>query len=71
MRPHPKWGEVPVAVVVRRPDATITAPDVLHAFDGRIARYKHPHAVIFVDRLPRTAMGKVQKFKLRALIAGG
>ncbi|MBI3516856.1 MAG: AMP-binding protein [Proteobacteria bacterium] len=67
-RPHPKWGEVPVAVVVRRADAALTAARVLQAFDGRIARFKHPHAVVFVERLPRTAMGKVQKFKLRKLI---
>ncbi len=69
-RPHPKWGEVPVAVVVRRANAALTAARVLQAFDGRLARYKHPHAVVFVERLPRTAMGKVQKFKLREIIDG-
>ena len=68
-RPHPKWGEVPVAVVVRRPGADLGAADVLAALDGRLARYKQPREVVFVDALPRNAMGKVQKFKLRALIA--
>ena len=68
-RPHPRWGEVPVAVVVRRPGATLAASDVLAALDGRLARYKQPRDVVFVEALPRNAMGKVQKFKLRALIA--
>jgi fatty-acyl-CoA synthase len=67
-QPHPRWGEVPVAVVVRRPGSALTAAAVLQAFDGRLARYKHPHAVVFVEALPRTAMGKVQKFKLREMI---
>jgi fatty-acyl-CoA synthase len=49
---------VPVAVVVRK-DAELGEADVLAAFHGRIARYKHPHAVIFVAALPRNAMGKV------------
>ncbi len=60
-----RWGEVPVAYVVRRPDAELTAQDVLALFDGRLARYKHPRRVVFVDALPRNAMGKVQKFALR------
>jgi len=67
-RAHPKWGEVPVAVVVRRPGAVLTAERVLQAFDGRIARYKHPRAVLFLDQMPRNAMGKIQKFKLRELV---
>ena len=70
-RPHPKWGEVPVAVVVRRPGAALGAADVLAAFAGRLARYKQPTDVIFVDQLPRNAMGKIQKFKLRALMSDG
>jgi acyl-coenzyme A synthetase/AMP-(fatty) acid ligase len=34
-------------------------------FEGRIARFKHPRRIVFVDTLPRNAMGKVQKFELR------
>ena len=67
-RPDPRWGEVPVAVVVRRPGASVTEPEILSAFEGRLARYKCPHAVVFVDALPRTALGKVQKFKLREIV---
>ncbi len=64
-RPDPKWGEVPVAVVVRRPGAALEAPDVLALFEGRLARFKHPRAVVFVDSLPRNVMGKVLRYRLR------
>ncbi len=57
-RADPRWGAVPVAVVVKK-DPKLSAGDVLQAFDGQLARYKHPRAVIFVDALPRNAMGKV------------
>jgi fatty-acyl-CoA synthase len=67
-RAHPKWGEVPVVVVVRRPGAAIAADCILKRFEGRIARYKHPREVVFLDQLPRNAMGKIQKFKLREMI---
>jgi len=46
----------------------ITADRILKAFEGRIARYKHPRDVVFVDQMPRNAMGKIQKFKLRELV---
>jgi fatty-acyl-CoA synthase len=64
-RPDPRWGEVPVACVVRRPGAALSRQDVLALFAGRVAGYKHPRDVVFLDSLPRTAMGKVQKFELR------
>jgi fatty-acyl-CoA synthase len=67
-RAHPRWGEVPVAAVVRRPGAALDEAAILGAFEGRLARYKHPHAVVFLDALPRNAMGKIQKFKLRELV---
>ena len=60
-----KWGEVAVAVVVRRPGSAIDATGVLALFDGRLARFKHPRRVIFADELPKTALGKVQKDQLR------
>jgi fatty-acyl-CoA synthase len=67
-RADPTWGEVPVAVVVRHTGAEVTAASVLAAFEGRLARYKCPRDVVFVDALPRTALGKVQKFKLREIV---
>ncbi|MFT5005713.1 MAG: fatty-acyl-CoA synthase, partial [Paracoccaceae bacterium] len=66
-RAHPKWGEVPVAVVVVDETGPCKA-DILAAFSGEIARYKHPNDVFFVDRLPRNAMGKVVAADVRKLI---
>jgi malonyl-CoA/methylmalonyl-CoA synthetase len=51
--------------VVRAPGSTITAAEVVGTIAGRIAKYKHPKQVIFVDELPRNTMGKVQKNLLR------
>lgn len=65
-RPDAKWGEVPVAVVVLRPGATLDAEAVKAWFAGKLARFKHPHDVIVVDALPRNAMGKVLRYELRA-----
>jgi fatty-acyl-CoA synthase len=67
-RPDPKWGEVPVAVVVRRNGAALGAGDVKSLFGDRLARFKHPHDVLFVDALPRNVMGKVLRFQLRDLV---
>jgi len=67
-RADPRWGEVPVACVVPRPGARLDRDDVLALFQGRLARFKHPRDVVFLESLPRTAMGKVQKFELRERI---
>ncbi len=58
-------GEVPVACVVPVPGRSLTRDQVLALFDGRLASYKHPRDVIFLDALPRNAAGKVQKTILR------
>ncbi len=60
-----RWGEIPLALVVRAEGADLTEASVLAAFDGQIARFKHPRAVQFVDALPRNVMGKVLKTELR------
>jgi len=65
-RPDAKWGAVPVAVVVRKAGEPDRAA-VLAAFDGRLARYKHPKDVVFTDSLPRNAMGKVRIEEVGAL----
>jgi len=64
-----QWGEVPVAVVVARDGCTVDTASVTGLFDGRLARFKHPREVLFVDRLPRNAMGKVQKHQIREMVA--
>ncbi|KAA3441634.1 malonyl-CoA synthase [Mesorhizobium sp. SARCC-RB16n] len=62
---HPDFGEGVTAVVVRSPASRITAAEILDAVTGRMAKYKHPKRVIFVEELPRNTMGKVQKNLLR------
>ncbi|MBU8537182.1 AMP-binding protein [Falsiroseomonas tokyonensis] len=66
-RPDPRWGEVPVAVVVPAPDFEATR--LLAHFEGQIARFKIPRAVVTVPALPRTALGKVETGRLRELLA--
>jgi fatty-acyl-CoA synthase len=65
-RSDPKWVEVPVALIVPKAGAALSREDVLKLFEGRLARYKHPREVMFLEGpLPRTSLGKVQKFELR------
>jgi fatty-acyl-CoA synthase len=64
----PKWGEVALAVVVSRPDASLDEAAVLALFQDRLAKFKHPRRVLFVDSLPKNAMGKVQKFELKRML---
>lgn len=62
---HPDFGEGVTAVVVRHPGADIDEKAILDALQDRLARYKQPKRIIFVDDLPRNTMGKVQKNVLR------
>lgn len=67
--PDARWGEVPVAVLVRSPDAAgraLDEPAVLAHLQSRIARFKLPRRVVFMDALPKSALGKVQKPLLQA-----
>ena len=66
-RPDARWGEVPVIVAVA--NEAFDEAMVLARFDGQLAKFKRPHAVVLVDSLPRNAMGKVQKYRLQALWA--
>ncbi|HEX3737516.1 MAG TPA: AMP-binding protein [Solirubrobacterales bacterium] len=63
-----RWGERPVAYVVARGE--LTAGRLIDACDGKLARYKIPGAVVFVDELPRNSGGKVLKRELRERPAG-
>lgn len=62
--PDPKWGEVPKAFVKLKEGASATAEDIINYCKDNLARFKAPKAVEFGE-LPKTATGKVQKFKLR------
>ena len=66
-RPDPRWDEVPVAYVIRRSGCTVEADDLRAHVLQQLARFKVPRDIIFVDDLPRTALGKVQHFMLRQL----
>jgi long-chain acyl-CoA synthetase len=64
--PDPVWGEAVQAVVVLRPGATATQDDVIDFCRDRLASYKKPKAVDFVDQLPKSAFGKVAKKEVKA-----
>jgi len=64
--PDEAWGEAVRAIVVKRPGSDVTEARVIDHCRQHIASYKKPKAVDFVDALPRSAMGKVQKHELRA-----
>ena len=70
-RPDPKWDEVPIVIAARRDGEQISAEEVKALFVGRLAKYKHPHDVTFVDALPRNALGKILKYELRAALSAG
>jgi malonyl-CoA/methylmalonyl-CoA synthetase len=63
--PHADFGEAVVAVVVAVPGARIDATACIGALKERIAAFKVPKQIIVIDQLPRNAMGKVQKARLR------
>jgi malonyl-CoA/methylmalonyl-CoA synthetase len=63
--PHPDFGEAVTAVIVPRRDAQATEPEIIAALEGKLANFKIPKRVYFVNELPRNAMGKVQKNVLR------
>lgn len=63
--PHPEFIETVCAVVVKKDGYTLTERDVIGFSQQYLASFKRPRKVVFVDELPRTASGKVQKFILR------
>jgi malonyl-CoA/methylmalonyl-CoA synthetase len=63
--PHADFGEGVTAVVVPKKGTDLDERGVLAALDGRLAKYKQPKRVLFVEELPRNTMGKVQKNLLR------
>jgi fatty-acyl-CoA synthase len=65
--PSVKYGEVPAAFVILRPGARLTAEDIIDHCRGRIAFYKIPRYVHFLEEYPMTASGKIMKVKLREM----
>ena len=69
--PHEKWGERPKAFVVLRDGADVESSELVEHVQSRIARFKAPEEIEFVDALPKTSTGKVQKYVLRELAWAG
>jgi fatty-acyl-CoA synthase len=64
-RSDPKWDEVPVAYVIRRKNSGVEAEALKAHVQAQLARFKVPRDIVFVEDLPRTALGKVQHFMLK------
>jgi len=72
--PHPKWDERPLLVVVPKAGAAPTRRDLLAFLEGKVAKWWLPDDVAFLEELPHTATGKVEKRALREMFkdrAGG
>jgi 3-(methylthio)propionyl---CoA ligase len=62
---HPRWGERPLLVAVRRPGAEVDRAAIIDYLRDKVARWWLPDDVVFVDQLPHTATGKIRKSALR------
>jgi 3-(methylthio)propionyl---CoA ligase len=62
---HPKWDERPLLVIVLKKDQSATKEEILGFMQGKIAKWWMPDDVVFVDEIPHTATGKIQKMTLR------
>jgi fatty-acyl-CoA synthase len=63
--PHPRWGEAPHAFVVLRSGAVATEDELREFARANLAHFKAPHNITFIEELPKTATGKIQKYVLR------
>ncbi|MCG6858806.1 MAG: AMP-binding protein, partial [Salaquimonas sp.] len=62
---HPKWDERPLLIIVRKQGTEPTKEDILGFMEGKIAKWWMPDDVTFVEEIPHTATGKIQKTTLR------
>ena len=68
--PHPDLGEGVTAVIVANGQEELTEARILAALEDRLAKFKRPKRILFVDEIPRNAMGKVQKPLLQKKYSG-
>ena len=68
--PDEKWGEVPLAIVQLRDEERLDPDTIVAHLTGRLAKYKVPKRIVFVDEFPRTASGKIRKADLRKQYVG-
>ncbi len=66
---HPKWDERPIVVVVKKTDGEVSREDLLAFYEGKIAKWQIPDDVVFVTTIPLGGTGKMQKAKLREMLA--
>lgn len=59
------WGQVPIAIVVREAGSNLTAPRLSEYCQQKLAKYKVPKHIVFVEELPRNAARKLMRHKLR------
>jgi fatty-acyl-CoA synthase len=67
--PHPKWSERPLLILVRKANSDVGKDAVLAYLDGKIAKWWMPDDVVFVEQIPHSATGKIQKMELRKQFA--
>jgi fatty-acyl-CoA synthase len=63
--PHPRWTERPLLVIVREPNVSLDAAEILTYLEGKVAKFWIPDDAVFTDELPHTATGKISKKDLR------
>ncbi len=68
-RNHPKWGERPLLIIVKSGEDDVPPDELKGYLDGKIAKWWMPDDVQFIDEMPHTATGKIQKMKLREMFA--
>ena len=64
---HPKWQERPLLIILPTPGTSPTKADILAYLEGKIAKWWTPDDVVFIDEMPHTATGKIQKRDLREI----
>jgi acyl-CoA synthetase (AMP-forming)/AMP-acid ligase II len=69
--PDVEWGERVMALIVLRPGESMTKDEVVQYCKGRLASFKAPEEVAFVEELPRNPLGKVLKTELRKTYGSG
>ena len=63
--PHDKWGETPLALVIKNPGSPVSEEEILEWANPKLAKYQRVHALEFANEFPRNALGKVLKRQLR------
>jgi fatty-acyl-CoA synthase len=67
---HPKWDELPLMFIVRKPGATLEKEEILKFLEDKVAKWWVPDDVVFLESLPVGGTGKVQKGDLRKQYGG-